>query len=129
MKQSIEIAIMIAAAMIVALFFVALFFTALAFARPPAGVAIDPAMHAWFESLQNPATGISCCGQSDGHIMDMKDVRNDGSAWQVRVNGAWVNVPPEAVLDRVDNPTGSFVAFWSAAWPDHIYCFVRPAMT
>lgn len=128
MKQGVEIILTMLATMLVALFF-----TAIAFARPPAGVTLDPQVHAWFESLQNPATGISCCGHSDGHVMDLKDVRNKGDGWQVRIDGAWVDVPAAAVLNRVDNPTGGFVTFWNRYAPGpagvSIFCFVRPAMT
>jgi hypothetical protein len=104
-----------------------------AHAAPPS--SSDPAFAPWFESLTNPATGISCCAEFDGHILANKLVRVAGDQYQVNIAGIWRVVPSAAVLDRIDNPTGEWVVFYSSAADSDptvapmIYCLVRPALT
>ena len=104
-----------------------------AYARAPA--VTDPEFGPWFKSLKNPATGTSCCAEFDGHLFRDRDVRSNGDDYQVRVAGVWRDVPRAAVLDRVDNPTGSWVVFYSNAADSDpttapfIYCLIRPAQT
>ncbi len=85
----------------------------------------DPALSGWFESLANPTSGISCCAQYDGHILASHEWRALPDGYQVRIDGIWRDVPPNAVLNRVENPTGSAVAFYPLGG-NPIYCFVRP---
>lgn len=109
----------------------ALMLTAFAKAAPPAKT--DPTLAPWFRSLHNPTIDISCCAESDGHILRDDQWRVAGDHYQIIIGGKWWDVPPDAVLSRVDNPTGGAVAFWlSFAAPDgppRILCFVTPFMT
>ena len=98
---------------------------AFAFAAPPPG-PLDPIIAEWFRTLTNPKTGAFCCDTSDGHILATENVRTAGDEYLVRFDGAWHRVPKDAVLDRIDNPTGQPVVF---AAGNVIFCFVRPAMT
>lgn len=91
--------------------------------RPPEHV--DPAVASWFESLDNPVSGISCCAEDDGHILASSDWRATTNGYQVKIAGTWHDVPPEAVLNHVENPTGGAVAFFPPGGSP-IYCFVRP---
>ena len=84
----------------------------------------DPEIAAWFHGLMNPRTGLSCCDESDGHILVQGDWRTIGDRYEVRIEDAWVSVPPGAVLTRMANPTGSAVVFYDAR-TKRIYCFVR----
>lgn len=95
-----------------------------AYGRPPPDA--DLRMAPWFQSLRNPVTGLSCCGQSDGHVLSDSQWRIGRDGYEIRVRGRWEPVPPEAILNGVDNPTGGVVAFFP---PDGnpIYCFVREA--
>lgn len=109
-----RVAAMIAASLLVAV---------AARAAPPAHV--DPALAPWFQSLENPVSGLSCCAEYDGHILASGDWRATPRGYQVQISGAWHDVPPEAVLNNVANPTGSAVAFFPPGGSP-IYCFVRP---
>ena len=95
---------------------------------------VDPAFSAWIDDLLNPATGLSC-DKFDPHVLGSADWRYEADHYQIRIAGRWREVPPPAVIDRIDNPTGSAVAFYVGA-ADHdgsvaplVYCFVRPART
>lgn len=92
-------------------------------AKPPEHV--DPALASWFQTLANPISGISCCAEYDGHILASRDWRTTAGGYQVQIAGTWRDVPPQAVLNRVANPTGSAVAFFPPGGSP-IYCFVRP---
>jgi hypothetical protein len=94
----------------------------------------DPALAAWIDDLQNPATGLSC-DEFDPHLLDGADWRSAGDHYQIRIANRWRDVPAPAVIDRSDNPTGNAVAFYVSA-ADHdgsvaplVYCFVRPAQS
>jgi hypothetical protein len=99
-------------------------------AAPPR--SSDPDLAPWFRALQAPS-GMSCCDRADGHILADGDWRTAGDGYEIKIQGQWVAVPPEAVLQRADNPTGGAVAFYPAPWTGGgappIYCFVRPAET
>ena len=103
-------------------------------ANPGAPAGGDPAIAAWIDDLQNPATGLSC-DNFDPHLVGQADWRYDGGHYQIRIADRWRDVPAPAVIDRIDNPTGNAVAFYVDA-ADHdgsvaplVYCFVRPAQT
>lgn len=83
---------------------------------------VDPEISRWFNSLTD-REGRSCCSIADGRVLKSDEYRVAGDFWEVVVNGAWVRVPPDKVLDRVPNPMGAPVLFQNPA--GHIYCFVR----
>ena len=100
-----------------------------AIAAPPQNA--DPALAPWFRSLINPVVGLSCCAESDGHILKESEWRVNGNQYEIHVAGNWWPVPPQNVLNNVPNPTGGAVAFWEMHRhgndrPPNIYCFVRP---
>ena len=107
-----------------------------AMARAPA--MSDPDLAPWFRSLRTPSNTMSCCDQSDGHILKDNEIQitSDNSEtlargdlhYQISIDGAWVPVPNEAILQRADNPTGQYVAFWLPG-TTNILCFVRPSET
>jgi hypothetical protein len=79
-------------------------------AHPPEAEFAD-----WFRSLKEPGTeattggGVSCCSPaSDCQIMDY-DTDAEGRYW-VTAEGERIQVPPEKILQRADNPTGRGVA-------------------
>ena len=71
----------------------------LAHAAAPPGS--DPAFAQWFQSLRNPATGISCCGHGDGHVLTDTEWRIAGNHYEVRIDGQFYPVSPQAVLNRI----------------------------
>ena len=93
-----------------------------AVARPPADA--DPALSPWFEDLRQPGTGQSCCSIADCRPVDFHIVQDHYEAF---VDDQWMQVPPEKVLRRFDNPTGRAVVCWTPSLG--IMCFVEGPAT
>jgi hypothetical protein len=79
-------------------------------AHPPEAEFAD-----WFHSLKEPGTegtagsGVSCCSPaSDCQITDY-ETDAEGRYW-VTAEGERIQVPPDKILQRADNPTGRGVA-------------------
>jgi hypothetical protein len=87
---------------------VAVAFAGTALAKPPPDA--NPALHGWFQSLRQPGTGLSCCGNSDCHILGSKQWRMDQGGYQVHIGDGWVGVPRSRVLAHQSNPSGGAVA-------------------
>ncbi len=87
-------------------------------ARPPENA--DPALAPWFQSLHQPGTGMSCCSIADCRPTDY---RMSGNHYEAFINGEWLTVPEDKVLQRTDNPVGRAVVCWTPA--RGIMCFVR----
>jgi len=87
-------------------------------AAPPPGSSGQ--YSAWFNSQLIPGTSRSCCGESDGRLVEA-EIR-DGH-YVALVDGAPIDIPEEIVLHNARNPTGSAV-LWSAG--DQLYCFAPP---
>ena len=102
-------------------------------ARPPANY--NPALHAWFESLKEPGTGIGCCSESDCHILQPEELQQTKEGYQVRVRNLWIKVPPDKILEHQYNPTGGVVACYGPgrtagnAANIVIFCFIRGTET
>lgn len=91
---------------------------ATALAKPPPD--IDYSLAPWFQSLRQPDTGVSCCSIADCRTTDYRTL---GDHYEALIDDKWVRVPPEKVLQRVDNPTGRAVVCWTPALG--VMCFVR----
>lgn len=107
-----------------ALFLICLLAAAATSARPPANATHE--FQQWFESLRNPVTGGVCCGEADGKILADDEWRVVGDHYEVKVEGKFIPVPPGAILNRVDNPTGAPVLFMLGS---QVLCFVRATET
>ena len=78
-------------------------------------------IRAWFKGVMAP-NGVPCCDISDGHRTDY-DMR-ENKYW-VPINGQWMVVPPEAVVEDSGNPTGDAVVWYTEFNGDvYIRCFV-----
>ena len=95
-------------------------------AHPPDAEFAD-----WFHSLKEPGTedvtgtGVSCCSPaSDCQITDY-DTDAEGRYW-ITAEGERIQVPPDKILQRADNPTGRGVACLrhNNGYPV-VRCFVR----
>jgi len=95
------------------------FFVTHARGQPPEGA--DPSLAPWFQSLHQPGTGVSCCSIADCR---QTDYRTNGYGYEALIDGAWLVVPSEKVLHRVDNPTGRAVVCYMPG--RGIMCFVTP---
>jgi hypothetical protein len=87
-------------------------------ARPPENT--DLIYGLWFERLHQPATDLPCCSISDCRPTESRVV---GSRYEALVEGKWLAVPPETVVEATDNPTGRAVVCW-LPWSG-ILCFVK----
>ena len=105
---------------------VGLVLSQLAVAAPPD--SRDPALTPWFESLKQPGTGAPCCSIADCRTVES---RQDRDGYEVLIDGRWkmsvpfwLHVPPDRIIDGIDNPTGrGVVCFTPEAG---ILCFVPP---
>jgi hypothetical protein len=87
-------------------------------AAPPPDA--DGTLAPWFQSLRQPNTGVSCCSMADCRTVDY---RTDGDSYEALIEGRWIIVPREKILQRIDNPTGRAVVCWTPALG--VLCFVR----
>jgi hypothetical protein len=104
---------------------------AYASAAPPPGA--DLTLAPWFRSLRVPGNGNFCCDISDCRHYP---VNADGSRYHVFYENRWLTVPPEAVSDRMDNPTGDYVTciqrdHWTDGVADgpRVLCLFRASRT
>ena len=87
-------------------------------AAPPPNT--DMSLAPWFNSLQQPGSGISCCSVADCRRTDS---RYAGDHYEAFVDEQWRAVPPGAVVERQDNPTGHAVVCYTPA--RGIMCFIK----
>jgi hypothetical protein len=89
----------------------------------------------WYQSLRvpgldpvkllNPVESWCCSPDRDCRTVDYQ-TDAAGSYWIV-ADGERVQIPPDKILERTDNPTGRAVACWSYyIGHPHVRCFVRP---
>ena len=74
-----------------------------AIARDPDGryAQQNPELHKWFEGLKSGKG--PCCSDSDGTVVkdvDWESQNKDGSHYRVSLDGQWIDVPDEAVLNE-----------------------------
>jgi hypothetical protein len=89
-------------------------------AKPPPGA--DGTLSAWFQSLEDPETTLSCCDEAD--CRPVED-RIAPAGYEVMLRGIWVAVPEGKVIHGRANPVGRAVLCWSATFG--IMCFVPGA--
>jgi hypothetical protein len=89
-----------------------------AIARPPPNA--DMSLAPWFQGLRQPSTGMSCCSMADCR---QTDFRTKDGHYEALIKGEWRTVPPETILQRIDNPTGRAVVCYTPELG--IMCFVR----
>ena len=84
--------------------------------------------HAWYQTLKQPLTGMSCCSGKDCRPTSIR--RIDGML-EVEVDGEWIPAPRDRVLDAPSPDLGAHVCAAETArhWPrwlkqDAIYCVV-----
>jgi hypothetical protein len=89
----------------------------------------------WYRSLRvpgldpakvfNPADSWCCSPDRDCKTVNYQ-TDGAGRYWIV-ANGERVEIPPDKILERTDNPTGRAVACWTYLdGHPHVRCFVRP---
>jgi hypothetical protein len=82
--------------------------------------------HDWYKDLKQPGTGYSCCnGTVNGAEGDCRPTRaymNDEGVWYALLEGRWVQVSPNVVLDQMAPDGRSHIC---ANKTGRIYCFLR----
>lgn len=71
---------------------------------------VSPAVRTWFRDVRSPS-GVPCCDIADGHRTDFQMRKNQ---YWVPINGTWMPVPPQAVVNNAGNPVGDAVVWYSA---------------
>jgi hypothetical protein len=81
--------------------------------------------HSFYQTLERPDTKSPCCNLTDCRPTSGRQV--DGH-YEVKVNGAWVSVPPGKILKQSAPDLGFHVCapFKFDGRPDHLYCVVVP---
>ena len=64
----------------------------------------------WFKGAKAP-NGGACCDLADGHVTEYQMRENH---YWVPIEGAWVEVPAEAVIHDTKNPTGEGVVWYTS---------------
>lgn len=95
---------------------------ALAIAAAPGYARAENARAAWFRSLKQPMTGMSCCAMADCH-QTTADWRGDG--WWARIEGQWTPIPRGKLLDKTSIDGQAYVCTGPMRT---IYCFVPPTL-
>ena len=103
-------------------------------AAPPADP--DPVLSLWFKSLSRPwrpgsGATVKCCDIADCRVTDYREV---GDHYEVLIDDrfpgvhgpSWEHVPPRAIIEHTENPTGGAVACWHEG---EVFCFVRAEET
>ena len=81
--------------------------------------------HGFYQTLIRPDTKTSCCNLTDCRPTSGRQVEDH---YEVKVNGAWVSVPPDKILKKVAPDLGFHLCapFKFDGQPDHLYCVVIP---
>jgi hypothetical protein len=89
--------------------------------------AQNPELHQWFEGLRSGKG--PCCSDADGTALSDVDWETAGNHYRVRIDGAWLDVPDEAVITEPNRIGRTMV------WPIRGYlgvtirCFMPGSMT
>jgi len=82
---------------------------------------------AWFKSLKQPGSGLSCCDISDCR---RADAEWRGNQWWAIVQGEWTPVPRNKELSKMSIDGDAYVCSSQApSKSPTIYCFVPPTMS
>jgi len=87
----------------------------------------NPELHQWFEGLRSGKG--PCCSDADGSAVSDVDWETAGGHYRVRLDGAWIDVPDEAVITEPNRIGRTMV------WPIRGYlgttirCFMPGSMT
>lgn len=87
----------------------------------------SPEMKAWFDGLRSGKG--PCCSDADGSAVSDVDWETKNGHYKVRIDGAWVDVPDEAVINE-PNRVGRTMVWPIRGYPGvSIRCFMPGSMT
>lgn len=124
---------LIAGAFVVLALIIALFATGAHARNSGQWSLVDPEIRNWYESIKQPDTAISCCGEADSYFCDehadgvqvyciIDDDRNDEELKRRHIdNGTRIDIPPNKI-NHDPNVVGHGVVFLSSN--SYVWCFV-----
>jgi hypothetical protein len=88
-----------------------------------------PGLTPWFESLRSRANA-PCCDGSDATRLDDIDWESKDGKYRVRLNGQWVDVPEDAVIDGPNRAGPPMVwPYFQMGVPIGVRCFMPGVLT
>jgi hypothetical protein len=81
-----------------------------------------PELGEWFKSLRSKG-GAPCCDGSDAMSVESPDWDTKDGHYRVRLDGEWVDVPDEAVVD-VPNRSGEAKVWPYTGYQKGVRCFL-----
>ena len=98
-------------------------------ARDLDGKHAQSPLHNWFTTLKNK-NSVPCCDGADGKSVRDVDWDTHDGKYRVRMDGKWMDVPPEAVVES-PNKFGPAVVWPYQDYKDEtkIRCFMPGALT
>lgn len=92
---------------------------------------VDEAIHDWFEHQTSHGGNRLCCSIADGHVLNEEQWRVRGNVYQVYIEGAWHDVPKDAMIDpgKGANPLGKPIVWYGYTGGEpRIDCFAPGTM-
>jgi hypothetical protein len=88
---------------------------------------VSPDIRDWVKSRRNKS-GTPCCDSADGYDAEW-DNEGPGGSYRVRIDGDWIVIPEEKVLDDIPNRL-KVARVWYAKFDGgvHIFCFIPGTM-
>ena len=80
-------------------------------AKDPDGKWANSPFRSWFITQMQDERPASCCGEADGHVVQVRPSKTAMSGWAILVNGKWYDYDKK--LPYHDNPTGENWAWYS----------------
>lgn len=88
-----------------------------------------PELDGWFMRLQSKGK-VSCCEGSEVTRIEDADWDSKDGHYRVRLEGEWVDVPDEAVIEEPNKAGQTLVWPWRVNGKlDHVRCFLPGSMT
>lgn len=84
--------------------------------------------HEWVKSLHSPK-GARCCDLSDGRTVLDADWQSRDGRYQVRLDGAWIDVPEDAVIGESNKIGQTIVWMYRVDGAPVVTCFLPGSMT
>jgi hypothetical protein len=85
-------------------------------------------LKAWFDSLHSKSGG-ACCSNADGLALSDVDWDTKDGHYRVRLDGAWIDVPADAVITEPNRAGRTMVWSYYVQGRPTIRCFLPGTMT
>ena len=96
-------------------------------ARDPEGRFADSPLKPWFDSLRSHRG--PCCSVADGVVLVDADWESKDGHYRVRIEGAWIDVPDDAVITEPNRFGRTMVWPIKGTYGISIRCFMPGSMS